>query len=342
MDRIRRKLVFGSLAAGAAELLGTSIAEANKGRFNFEPPSSDLPSIEEQRMRAAGQVVDSFWSSEQVRAHVLTSFFKNEGERPLRKEEVQRLLATESQMYYPTAEEIAHITGSPEASKSLTLLTSVIPRSRFGIFLYGDTQRMYLIKNVDGSRMQFLRAYPVSTSREEWDRSEDSGGTPLGIHKVSDSRKAMLGEVVSASNKHADEFTQITEQDRNKEVTRTFVRSLTSGVDPVAEVVTGAFHLTGKHTSAERGIFIHGTNRTNNLGVPGSGGCIRASNVDIYDLFYYVENETPVMIFSSLTTEQISAQTRTRDGRQPGRVPPPWQPAGSDVVPNWGPKPRKR
>jgi hypothetical protein len=121
----------------------------------------------------------------------------------------------------------------------------------------------------------------------------------------------MLGEVVSALNKNADVFTSVKVREGSKIRTHTFVNSLTSGGDAVAEVITAQFLLTGPTTPVSRGIRIHGTNRVNQLGKRGSGGCIRESNVDMYDLFNYVDVGSPVMIAATkLSPEEVARERK--------------------------------
>lgn len=337
MDKLnptRRKVLKDALLLIAGGAMNIQSAEAKKEPLGTHIPSLSSAELFSQKEKATEQLVESFWDNTEIRNHVLKSFFKNESDEPLSKQDVQKMLALESLMYIPSNDEISSL---EMHKKKIAELSSILEIGKYGVFILGDTQRMYLVKRITKDSLQFIKAYPVSTSREDWSTQSNSSGTPLGVHRIKRKTKGMLGEVVSATNKYADSFVQIPTFHNGKKNEHTFVRSLTSGTDTVAEIVTGSFLLSGKSTPVERGIQIHGTNRTNRLGVPGSGGCIRVSNVDIYDLFNYLDNDTPVVIHATMSPLQIASQTTDRTGKKGFTVPAPWQPADTDEKFSWGP-----
>lgn len=334
----RRDVLKGALLAAIGGFSASGV-EA-KEPLELVPSEVTSEKLLEEKKRATGAVIESFWYEDTVRNHVVHSFFNTEPGTEPTKSDIEKMLLPESLMYIPGESECASVN---KHWKPLSELVSVIKPGSYGVFILGDTQRMYLLKK-EGQKVRYIKAYPVSTSREEWSRKSDSAGTPLGLHRIESEKRGMLGEVVSAVNKHADQFVQIPVTETGKEVVKTFVRSLSSGTDAVAEIVTGTFLITSKETLPSRGIQIHGTNRTNRLGVPGSGGCIRVSNVDVYDLFQYIEVGTPVMIHATKSPTDIALETIDRDGNRGHKIPPAWKPSDGTEIPHWGPpipSPRK-
>jgi hypothetical protein len=53
----------------------------------------------------------------------------------------------------------------------------------------------------------------------------------------------------------------------------------------------------GAKSSMRRYIYIHGTPDEDLLGEPASHGCIRMRNIDVYALYEFVEEGTPVIIW---------------------------------------------
>jgi len=53
----------------------------------------------------------------------------------------------------------------------------------------------------------------------------------------------------------------------------------------------------GSKSSMRRYIYIHGTPDESLLGRPASHGCIRMRNIDVYALYEFVEEGTPVIIW---------------------------------------------
>lgn len=248
---------------------------------------------------------------------------------PLRQLEYLRAylpyLAKESQMYIPDTAELKEVVARNE--HELDRLTAKIPMGRYGLFLFADAhgektrQRMYVLKKGTIDSAQFVKAYKVSMSREGFGNEPDSNKTPLDLHAIHSKALGMFGEVMSKKKKYKDnprlfKHVKIGDDDH------WFIHSLGYETgNEMAEVVTDQYLISGPQTSTERGVRIHGTNRSGGLdknrewisyldGESMSSACIRMSNVDVRDLNVhgYVDIQTPVMI--SATPEAQKAAER--------------------------------
>lgn len=280
--KINRRQAFGVLA-GAALSLRLRSAEAETNGPEFLASSLQQKELGEQKVKAVNELINGFWNQPQAREHIRRSFFKGAKDRA----EIGRMLQNESRMYIPTPQKSEEV--RERTLPQLTELSKAVSEKKYGLFVDGDEQTLYVLQNIGKDKIQFVKAYPVSTSREVWSNGANSRGTPLGLHRVAQGKRGVLGEVVSSPMRGVREFARISMRENRVNRKKTFVRSLASGGDAIAEIVTAAFLLTGPTTRSTRGIYIHGTNRTNQLGQPGSGGCIRMSNVDVYDLSKYLE-----------------------------------------------------
>jgi L,D-transpeptidase YbiS len=126
---------------------------------------------------------------------------------------------------------------------------------------------------------------PVSTSAFGCGETPDSLQTPRGLHEVAEKIGAgsPLGTVFKSRQPTGEVWTpagQPTEDDL---------------------VLTRILWLRGcepsNQTSQGRYIYFHGTNHENQIGTPGSHGCIRLRNADIVILFDYAHVGTPVEIW---------------------------------------------
>jgi hypothetical protein len=206
-------------------------------------------------------------------------------------------LNEESQMYIPDDGEIAHV--AAVSGPQLHLLAQHTASDSYGLFVFADinregkrTQRLYVVKKIDGTAVQFLKGYRVSTSRKGFSNSNDSERTPLGLHTIYNGHVGIFGEVVSGLNKFKEHFVRVSVDGEDHWFVKGF--GLEHGND-VAEVVTDQYLLHSRSTDLSRGIRIHGTNRSGEVGPDGkwrsllggrrqSNGCIRMSNVDVRDL----------------------------------------------------------
>jgi len=126
---------------------------------------------------------------------------------------------------------------------------------------------------------ELARAFAVSTSLRPPANAQDSLGTPLGLHAISE--KIGHGQppgVVFKSRvptgRHFGEFGD--EENRGNFVTTRilWLQGLEPGVNQGGEV-----------DSHDRYIYIHGTNHEERIGTPQSAGCIVMRNLDVIELF---------------------------------------------------------
>lgn len=291
MEKISRrtlgKALLGSTAFVAEKML-SKVSGAKAETLRTEPPSSllTLDKIEDELSKAATDLMNGFWPHEHIRNFAIEHYFDNEQD-PYK---VYEKLLAESAMYVPRPDICESVMN--ENQEKIHELARAIPEGKHGLFVSGGRQRLYVLQKVRGE-IRFVKGYKCSTSAEEWSLEEGSKGTPPGLHWIVEQKQGFLGEAVS-SGKYADNFESVPTTTTDGETRQhTMVRSLSYGVDPVAEMVTRRFLLWGRNTPGSRAINLHGTNRTDLLGQEGSGGCIRLSNVDIQDIAKYVDVGIP-------------------------------------------------
>lgn len=127
-----------------------------------------------------------------------------------------------------------------------------------------------------------IRRFPVSTSAKGMGFTEGSFRTPTGSFVISE--KIGEGEPVNTR----------------------FVARVPVGTWDTSEpceddlILTRILRLQGKDpqnaNSEDRYIYIHGTNREDQIGAPASHGCVRLANSDMVELFDLVPLGTPVQI----------------------------------------------
>ncbi len=271
------------LAGVSLSALRIPHAEAGSGKAEFFASSLDQNMLEEQKTKSADTLIDDFWNYPHVRNHITRNYLGGSSEQ----NDVRRKLRDESRMFIPTPKQCEDVYQSNVAH--LDELAQNIPKEKYGIFLDGDTQKLYVLKNLGQNRVQFIKGYPVSTSHEEWSNELHSGGTPIGLHHIAEERRGMLGEIVAASKPNGTDNVGMDVLMDGKTERRIFVKSLVGGTGGVAEMITQRLLLVGPNTPPSRAINVHGTNRTNLLGIRGSGGCVRMSSVDVTDLSTYID-----------------------------------------------------
>ena len=129
---------------------------------------------------------------------------------------------------------------------------------------------------------EILKAFQISTSEKGMGFTEGSFRTPTGNFEISEK----IGE--------------------GEPIRTRFVARVPAGVwepsEPIEDdlVLTRILRLDGKDAenanSMERYIYIHGTNREDQIGTPASHGCIRLANSDMVELFDLIPAGTPVHI----------------------------------------------
>ena len=339
----RRQALLGALAGATLLALRPRSAEAQAEGPTFFASSFQQEQLERQKVTAVDELINGFWNQPRVREHITKAFFDGTQD----PSEIRRFLLQESRMYLPTVDKSAEVLR--KYSEKLTELSRQIPEQRYGLFLDGDEQALYVLQNAGQNRIQFIKAYPTSTSREAWSNNPNSAGTPLGLHYIAEGRKGMLGEVVAPALRNSRYEVKIPFSEKGKTIRKTFVTDLFGRRVQIPTIITSAFLLVGPTTPPTRAILMHGTNKVHMLGKPDSGGCIRLSNVDSYDLANYVDikmgklleygkkmpdvrSGTPVMI----------AATKARPGMAPipeaTSVNPPVRRDTSDT---YRPRPRR-
>jgi lipoprotein-anchoring transpeptidase ErfK/SrfK len=127
----------------------------------------------------------------------------------------------------------------------------------------------------------FIRSYPISSSRFGLGTEEGSMKTPLGLFKIAE---------------------KIGHDMPNGTIFRSRVPLRPEEPLPQTEdlVTSRILWLEGLEpenaNTKQRFIYIHGTKHEDRIGRPDSHGCIRMRNEDVIDLFSRVEEGTPVVI----------------------------------------------
>src|SRR3989344_986764 len=240
--------------------------------------------------------------NEEILDHVSAySFWGKERSGKFTSVELREQLREESEMWIPSAIETGKL--QEKYADGLSKLNKEIKLNGHGLFLDRESQSLFVIKKNTKGSLEFMKAYPVVTSHEDWNNKAGTRGTPTGLDTVKMVREGFLGEVLSTLNRHADDrehFESIRVNDKGKSRIATVVKGFTLETQPIPEVITMAFLLDG-----ERGIWIHGAPRKGLSTIPsaerrekaGSSGCIRASNVDVIDMAQYVTVGTPIYIY---------------------------------------------
>ena len=250
-------------------------------------------------------------------------------------------------MYIPTPEKSSEVL--QKYRDSLTGLAAHIPEQKFGFFLDGDEQALYVLQNAGQNKIQFTKAYPTSTSKEAWSSKPNSAGTPLGLHYIAEGRKGMLGEVVAPALRNSRYEVKIPFSEKGKTIQKIFATDLLGRKVQIPTIITSAFLLVGPTTPPTRAIFMHGTNKVHMLGKPDSGGCIRLSNVDSYDLANYVDIKMGKLLEYGKKMPEVRSGTPVMIAatkERPGMAPIPEAasanpPVRRDTSDTYRPRPRR-
>ncbi len=134
-------------------------------------------------------------------------------------------------------------------------------------------QRMYLY---EGSRR--VKTYVVSTSRNPPCCKKDSLGTPWGLHKISEviGVGVEAGMVFKGRVATGKRFWECSPEERQANL----ITSRILRLDGMEEGI----NLGGELDTRNRYVYIHGTNREWDLGIPSSSGCVQMRNDEIIDL----------------------------------------------------------
>jgi len=154
-------------------------------------------------------------------------------------------------------------------------------------WLLVDTARQRLIL-IDGRTP--AGTWPVSTASVGLDNRQDSGGTPPGVHRVTQKIGAGCprGTVFASRRDTGQIWPQDTNPDTETDLILTRILTLT-GCEPGLNQGPGV-------DSLARYIYLHGTNDEAHIGEPVSHGCVRLTNVDIVQVFDLINEGDPVVI----------------------------------------------
>lgn len=141
-------------------------------------------------------------------------------------------------------------------------------------------------------RGELVRAYPVSTSAKPPSNVKDSLGTPRGLHEIAEriGGEQPLGMVFKGRRPTGKHFLE--HEDNGNLITSRilWLRGLEPGVN------------SGQDTSGQvvdtyaRYVYIHGTNREDQIGQPQSAGCVLLTNRDMVALYDEVRVGDHVLI----------------------------------------------
>jgi hypothetical protein len=152
------------------------------------------------------------------------------------------------------------------------------------LYLFVDTiqQELHVI-----STHEDLHTYTISTSQFGVGNRENSCKTPPGVHSIREKigHNAPLGRIFKSRVDTGINYDPLTKEEN---VICTRILRL-EGLQPGINKGPGI-------DSYERYIYIHGTNRENEIGTPLSHGCVCMKNLDIIDLFNIVKENTIVVI----------------------------------------------
>ena len=299
MDRRKFLEGTGGVLASALSSALPSLAEAAAAPRYLE--SSLTPeSLERHKTRSAEALVADVWNDAHVREFALDHFFRDAQTPEVAQEKLRR----SSTMAVPGTAELlklrersVYAEGGRDAS-AIDTLALQIPEGKYGLYMDGDTQRLYLLGN-RGRAAEFVASFLISTSAQQWSNKPQSGGTPLGLHRMVAHQTGKLGQVLSKTDEATHKFSRVPIKSGSRTTQEPFVRSLNQAVDPAA-IITDAFALWGPFTPLSRQVFVHGTNREDTLGARYSGGCVRMANVDAHILAGTDERGVPYVEVGAL------------------------------------------
>ncbi len=141
-------------------------------------------------------------------------------------------------------------------------------------------------------RGELVRAYPVSTSAKPPSNVKDSLGTPRGLHEIAEriGGEQPLGMVFKGRRPTGKHFLE--HEDNGNLITSRilWLRGLEPGVNAGTDC---AGQVVDTHA---RYVYIHGTNREDQIGRPQSAGCVLLANRDMVALYDEVRVGDQVLI----------------------------------------------
>jgi hypothetical protein len=153
------------------------------------------------------------------------------------------------------------------------------------IFVDVNTQLMHVMLD-----NEILQTFTISSSKYGEGEVANSMKTPLGIHFIGKKvgGGAKLNTIFKSRSNTGRQAVPNSEKFRDKDLITTRILWLEGGEER---------NSLGPKSSMRRYIYIHGTPDENLLGQPASHGCIRMRNIDVYALYEFAEEGTPVIIW---------------------------------------------
>jgi len=153
------------------------------------------------------------------------------------------------------------------------------------VFVDVNHQRMYVISN-----NKILQNFQISTSKYGEGEIANSNRTPLGLHFVAKKigEGADLNTIFKSRSNTGKRAVPNDERFKDKDLITTRIMWLEGGEER---------NSLGSASSLRRYIYIHGTPDESLLGEPASHGCVRMKNIDVFALYEFVEEGTPVIIW---------------------------------------------
>ena len=153
------------------------------------------------------------------------------------------------------------------------------------IFVDVNTQLMHVMLD-----NEILQTFTISSSKYGEGEVPNSMKTPLGIHFIGKKvgGGAKLNTIFKSRSNTGRQAVPNSEKFRDKDLITTRILWLEGGEER---------NSLGAKSSMRRYIYIHGTPDEDLLGKPASHGCIRMRNIDVYALYEFAEEGTPVIIW---------------------------------------------
>ena len=142
-----------------------------------------------------------------------------------------------------------------------------------------------------------VRSHVISTSLRPPSNVKDSLGTPRGLHEIAEKVGAGQppGIVFKARVATGQHFSELSPPEQVRNLITTRILWL-RGLEPGHNVGTNAAGETVD--TYARYVYLHGTNHEEEIGQPGSIGCVRMRNPDVVELFDQVKTGVPVEILA--------------------------------------------
>src|SRR6185295_15215756 len=124
-----------------------------------------------------------FWDKKELRDFYL----KNHFPKARTKEDVRGILFRSAKMELPSQDECIRVILRSKYSdekgprSALNDLAKEIPVGKYGLYLDGDVQKLFLLKKTSEISVQFVTSFTTSTSADGFSNLPNSGGTPVGM-----------------------------------------------------------------------------------------------------------------------------------------------------------------